>query len=272
MKSKSFIPWLVAIVSVTLVPAASSEPVDLVKWSQLPDMSPYGYDWSSETSVPSMTADDFLCSSPLAVVDVHWWGSYYEPGALWPYKSSDNHLDPTLATGLPPGILLGFNIEFYSDVPAGVDPLIPWSHPGSVLYEEFVPMADVIEAYYGTVTHIGEIDENVWQYNCGLPIPFDQDPWADPVDVDGDGILDGTIYWLKIQAVHNDPDIQWGWHEADSLWHDNAVQNWPPDSSAPYWDLRENKDMAFELSVIPEPSLLLLLGAGCLVLIQRWRR
>jgi hypothetical protein len=222
--------------------------------------------------VPSMAADDFLCSDPLAVVDVHWWGSYYDPGPLWPYKSSDNLVDPTVPTGQSPGTLAGFNIEFYTDVPAGADPLTPWSHPGDVLLEQFVPIQLVTEAYFGTVTHIGGIEENVWQYNCTLPIPFDQNPGANPVDVDGDGILDGTIYWLKIQAVNNNPEIQWGWHEADSLWNDNAVQYWPPNPNAPYWDLRENKDLAFELSVVPEPSCLVLLGAGLLALIRRSRR
>jgi hypothetical protein len=268
MFTKPFFWGFAAVVAFLLVLPAGAEPVSPVKWSQLPNMGPYGYDWSSETTVPSMTADDFLCDTPLAVIDVHWWGSYYDSAARWPYKSSDNFVDPTLGTGQPPGIITGFNIEFYTDVPAGVDSFMPWSHPGDLLYEEFIDIALVTEAYFGTVTELGE---NVWQYNCVLPIPFEQDPCSDPVDVDGDGILDGTIYWIKIQAVHDDPIIQWGWHEADSLWHDNAVQYWglTPDD---LWDLRENKDMAFELSVIPEPSLLVVAAAGLLALLRRRHR
>jgi hypothetical protein len=262
---------LAIIASLALMLPADAEPVFPVKWSQLPDMGPYGYDWSSETSVPSMTADDFLCDTPLAIIDLHWWGSYYDPGELWPYKSSDDHFDPTLASQTPPGIVVGFNIEFYSDVPGEVGAPIPWSHPGDLLYEEFIDMALVTEAYFGTITHISGAQENVWQYNCVLPIPFEQDPWADPVDIDGDDIPDGTIYWLKIQAVHSDQQIQWGWHEADTLWHDNAVQHWGP-NPVPFWDLRENKDMAFEFSVIPEPSLLLLAAAGLLALLRRRHR
>jgi len=271
MFAKLFCWGLSAIASLLLVLPAGSEPVFPVKWSQLPDMTAYGYDWSSETTVPSMTADDFLCDTPLAVVDVHWWGSYYDPGDWWPYKSSDNFPNDPTAAGDPPEMITGFNIEFYTDVPANVD-AIPWSHPGELLYEEFIDIALVAETYFGTVTHTGGAQENVWQYNCVLPIPFEQDPWADPVDVDDDGTADGTIYWIKIQAVHDHPDFQWGWHEADSLWHDNAVQYWPPDEITPYWDLRENKDMAFELSVIPEPSLLLVAAVGLLALLRRRRR
>jgi hypothetical protein len=248
-----------------------------IKWSQLPAMDEYGYDFSSETSIPSLVADDFLCSTIYAVVDVHWWGSYYSSGPIWPYPNSDNLPDPTMAGGAPPGILQGFNIEFYTDVPAGVDPLMPWSHPGELKYEVFIPITQVTEALYGTVTHIGGVQENVWQYNCDLPEPFYQDMYSDPQDIDGDGILDGTVYWLKIQAVNDNAElIQWGWHEAESLWHDNAVQHWPPNPYAPEWDLLPNKDMAFELSFdkdtyIPEPSVCLLLVFGALALLRRRR-
>ena len=67
---------------------ATADPVDLVKWSQMPEMGAYGYDFSSETTVPSMVADDFLCSSPLAVVDLHWWGSYLNWFELYPPESN----------------------------------------------------------------------------------------------------------------------------------------------------------------------------------------
>jgi len=250
---------------------------DLIKWSQMPDMGPYGYDFSSETSIPSMVADDFLCSDIYAVVDLHWWGSYYLPGQLWPYPNSDNLPDPTLGTGTPPGIVQGFVVEFYLDVPAGVDPLMPWSHPGQLMYEQSIPMTQVTEVLYGTVTHVGGIQENVWQYNCVLPEPFFQDMNLAPQDVDGDGVSDGTVYWLKIQAVNANADlIQWGWHEADSLWHDNAVQNWPPNPHVPFWVLLPNKDMAFELTFdkdifVPEPSLIAVLGVGVALLLKRRR-
>jgi hypothetical protein len=242
------------------------------KWSQLPRLDQYGYAFSSETTVPSMVADDFLCQSLAPVVDVHCWGSYYEP-FLWPYDNSDNWSDPTVPTGQDPGILAGFLIAFYSDVPGGVDPSMPWSHPGSKpMYEEFVPIADIHEELYATVTRVGGIVQNIWQYNVVLPEPFRQNPLFQPTDIDGDGIEDGTVYWIVIQAKQKDAAIQWGWVEAATLWHDNAVQSGFIHPEIPeYWALVANKDMAFELSIIPEPSLLLagLLGLAFFLRLRR---
>ncbi len=273
MRAQGIALCCVVLCLLLVAPPAGADLVGPVKWSQLPEMGQYGYNWSSETTVGSMVADDYLCVDPFAVIDLHWWGSYYMPGVLYPYPNSDNMPDPTIDDDLPPGILQGFNIEFYKDVPAGEDPLMPWSHPGALLYEEFIDITEVAEAYYGTVVHIGGIEENVWQYNADLPVPFRQGDYPDPQDIDGDGIDDGTVFWLKIQAVHDDPVIQWGWHEADldELWHDNAVQHWPPSSSSPYWKLVEDKDMAFELSIVPEPSLLLAGLFGLLALLKRRR-
>lgn len=246
---------IVTLVVAVAAPAVWADPVtDPVKWSQLPRMDAYGYDFSSETTVPSRVADDFLCVDGQPVIDVHWWGSYYLPGPIWPYYTSDNLPDPSYPADVPPGILQGFRIEFWTDIPAGVDPIMPWSHPGQLLYEEFIPITQVQEALYGKVTHIGGVVENVWQYNTDLPIPFFQEA--------------GNIYWLMIQAIHSDQMIQWGWHEADSLWHDNAVQMGY--GRPGIWELMTDKDMAFELS-IPEPVTTLLLGAGLMALIRKRR-
>jgi hypothetical protein len=217
-------------------------------------MDAYGYDFSSEAVVPSQVADDFLCVDGEPVIDLHWWGSYWDSGTVWPYHTSGGFPDPTTPTDTPPGTLLGFDVAFYADVPAGTDPLMPWSHPGIRLYQTFIDMANVTEVLFGTVAHVGGVEENVWQYNADLPTPFLQEA--------------GNIYWLRIQAVFTDPAYQWGWHEADSLWHDNAVQTGYGREGM--WEILTNKDMAFELSV-PEPATLSLVAIGALALIRRSR-
>ena len=187
---------------------------DFVNCSQLPNMTSNGYDFSSETLVPSVVADDFQCTDPRPVTDIHWWGSYYtvSPG---PYDiNSDHHLDPSFPgpglTPVMPNTLSGFIITFYTDVPAGVDPVMPYSHPGQPLVSCPVQMNQVQSNLHGVIDRNGngivgdDGDEAVWQYNLNLFDPFVQDP--------------GTIYWLSIVALNGDPvqnpnSIQWGWHE-----------------------------------------------------------
>ncbi|CAD7772059.1 hypothetical protein BLFGPEAP_00706 [Candidatus Methanoperedenaceae archaeon GB50] len=46
--------------------------------------------------------------------------------------------------------------------------------------------------------------------------------------------------------------IQWGWHEAENLWHDNAVQ-WGTffNGGMENWNILTDKDMAFQIEVVP---------------------
>jgi hypothetical protein len=226
----------------------------VVKWSQLPSMIPdNGYSFSSETQVSAQVADDFLCQSGNPVIGLTWWGSYWDPTitgtSYYPYSNSDNWGDPV---NNPPGIVTGFNINFYQDIPDGQG-VPPWSHPGSQVYAEYVPLdgVQVQEAIWGKISRSAST-QTVFKYDAKLPIAFDQQS--------------GNIYWLSIQAL--DPGgnpVQWGWQESVDSWNDNAVQiGYAPQK---WWDKLPGENMAFGIKAVPIPGAIWILGAGLLGLL-----
>ena len=241
--------WLVVAAIVMLAASlAYAEPVsDPLKWSQLPDMI-MGLDWSSEVKVPSIVADDWLCTNGLPVTDIHWWGSYWvpvQPGAYSNYSDA--------RPGAPPGGITKFILKIYSDVPAG--PTNPFSFPGQLLWQ--YETADFNEVLYGvTQGGAGNPPEEVYQYYVKLP----QDMWFMQER--------GQIYWLSIEAVMLDPtgapitDKQWGWHESKHHWNDAAVQDFKGSGWVALNNNLYDVDMAFELTTIPEPGSLLAFGTG----------
>ncbi len=181
------------------------------KWSRPPDMRS-GQDFASwgYAGEPAQTvmADDFI-SDGRRITDIHWWGSYLD----WRNETPDP-VDP------PPVGPIGFRIGWYTDVPAGVDPEIPWSHPGEKITEVFCPIGEANETYYGSAPQawIGDLYwEHVFQYYCDL-----ETFWPEKRD---------EIYWLEIVAVFDRDQMQqgesrpWGWHSTPLLfnWNDAAV-------------------------------------------------
>ena len=270
--------FLVSALVMLVLPAMArgDQPDDPVKWSQLPNLSPLGFDYSSERYLPgaggyqSFVADDFLCNDPRPITDIHWWGSYWE--APYASPSSSYWLDPSTAGGAPvlPQTVLGFTFTIFDHLPIAIDPsttTMPYAHPGPALYTAYVPINQVaINLHYvidrtddGIIGNVG--DEAVWQYNVDLEIPFQQ-------------VL-GTTYWLSIQAEVDTSPVQWGWHAADTLTGNNATQSGPAGLwGLPYdrdWVLMVDKDMAFELTV-PEPLTAGLLGFGLGALLAGRRR
>lgn len=269
---------LVVCTLVLLAAAAGAQAQGIVFVSQPPDLSPRGFDYSSDQSLPgivggwSLVADDFVCTVADPITDIHWWGSYWQPPYATP--ASDYWNDPSLSGGVPvlPPVVSAFVITIYDDVPIASDPLsttMPFGHPGNILYTTTLQIADINVTLAGVIDRTGNTvigdtgDEAVWRYDADLATVFQQTP--------------GTRYWLSIQAVtENESSIQWGWHGADGLVDNNAVQAGPAAAwGTPYvteWVLMPDKDMAFELT-IPEPMTAGLLGAGfaALILLRKSR-
>jgi len=211
------------------------------KWQQLPDMK-NGMQFSSETKVPSIVADDWLCVDGNPVVGITWWGGYWIPNTPGNYAYYSDSL-PT--TNPPATYAQAFNITIWSDIPADPAKGIYYSMPGQPLktYTGVVPTL----SYYGATSQQGRL---VYQYTLDISNdPFLQDK--------------GTIYWISIVSTNLDNrNLQWGWHESNNHWNDAAVQ----DFKGSGWYALENNlyknDMAFELRTIPEPSGLIALASG----------
>ena len=260
-----------AISAVVLLALTASSSAGPIHCSQLPELGPRGFDYSSDRFLPgtgndeSLVADDFVCTVADPITDLHWWGSYWQAPYVTP--ASDYWTDPSLAGGAPvlPATVTGFIITIYDHVPVANDPLttpMPFAHPGNPLYVAALPIADVAISPAGVIDRTGDGitgnvgDEAVWRYDVDLAVPFNQTA--------------ATTYWLSIQAVTDNTDVQWGWHSADTLTGFNATQGGPAGLwGAPYanpWILMVDKDMAFEVTM-PEPLTAGLLGAGLAALL-----
>jgi len=168
---------------------------------QLPDEE----GWNVFATNGQFLADDWLCSQSGPVDEIHFWGSWY---------------------GGVEGIIDGFTIEIYTDVP-DPDPQDPanWSMPGQLLWSRDFPISEVMvrhltpdpqlwEGWYNPITDetIHPDHDNYFQYNVvGIEDPFIQEQ--------------GTIYWLSITAnvSPNTPDAQWGWKSSIEHWNDDAT-------------------------------------------------
>lgn len=210
-------------------------PMGCIKWSQLPEMiEPWGLDiesnWDPEDGNPNVIVmDDWMCLDGLPITDVHWWGSY-------------------LIAGAAPA--LGFRISVHADIPA--EPTGLPSHPGELLAQWTFSPTEVFVNFHGTDANMYE----VFQYFVYLPEPFCQER--------------NKVYWLDIQAiVPQAPGPIWGWHTASTHNIDDAVQifDYNHDTGGySQWIPIEwqgiSLDMAFELTTVPEPLTMIMMGSA----------
>ena len=238
--------------------------VDPVKWDhiQLPDLSPFGMDVKAGDIVMpipgpqliterlKVLADDFECSTPGPILDIHIWGSWKDDN----YPSAE--LDPDNTPLNPDPGLTSFTLGIWSDIPADANGN-PFSRPDQLLWQRtFLPgQFSVRDAGTGDEDWYDPneqewIDNNhqkAYQYNFLIPEPeaFVQE-----------GTLNNPIvYWLSVSASPQGampgtngvtPDIdngfppvgtlffppEFGWKTTDPAnnWNDDAVySDW-------FWD------------------------------------
>ena len=239
----------VAVLVLLVVPAVADwQEGEPYKWYQPPDLTDTGIDIYDVC--PKILADDFLCTSPIPITDVHFWGSW-----------KDDQV----------GRIELIYLSIHSNVPAGVDS--DFSHPGELLWadefgpEEFEvvgPIESPGEDWLNTNTgeYLPDNHNLAWQIN----IPKVHDPFFQ------EGTPDRPIiYWLDICVVAEGGE--WGWKTSTEQRIDDAV--WSDSPDGPWYPLKhpempKSLDLAFVIT--PEPGTISLLVLGGVAVLLRRRR
>ena len=235
-------------------------PIGPVKWSQYVDVD-NGWDvysfWEAGSASPrAVAADDWKCPNGLPVTDVHWWGSYIggEP-------------DPT-----HPGAE-AFEISIHGNIPAGQE-LGHASHPdpNALFYLIAAPVGipGGVQENFFDVGGGTRDPHDIYQYNYTLPAPFPQE--------------EGVIYWMNIVAILPDNGLTWGWHTGlrppfipdDGLDAAVNIYDYQPNGWYSEWgslyDQQGPVQLAFELTTVPEPATLTVVGTAGVLLAGLVRR
>lgn len=211
-----------------------------VKWEQLPDITQNGTDVmvTSTQDNPRTLADDFNCTTPGPITDVHLWGSW----------QNDQK-----------GVITKIHLSIHADIPKNQSPT-GYSMPGATLWQINVTSGQFTEKLY----HEGTAE---WWYDpyTGLLIPnSDHAIWEYDITIDPAAafIQNGTaakptVYWLDASA-----EVQsgvFGWKTAAKHWNDDAV--YLVGAPNPGWlELKypsghpfqgQSIDLAFRITTIP---------------------
>ncbi len=176
------------------------------KWLQRPDLELTGIDVNATT--PFILADDWECTAPGRVDEIHVWGSWL--GDYLPFAED------------PAGVR--FTLSIHADIPA--DSLTgEYSRPGELLWmREFLPGDFTVELWQEQIEegwldppdgYLFPADWTCWHYVFRIPPgeAFHQSGMPDsPI-----------VYWLDLQAEPMDVDARFGWKTSYEHWNDDAV-------------------------------------------------
>jgi hypothetical protein len=264
---------VLALALLYAVPAAADwNQGDPAKYVQLPDLTSTGIDIEG-LDICSTVADDWVCTVPQAITDVHFWASWRNDA-----KSPVN----------------SFTVNIYSDQPAVGE---QWSRPvGLPLWTATVgpqpgqPGCDGCFTEHLCCTLPGSEEAWFWKPNCPTDVPgHDRDVYQYNLYFDGGKAFQqlGTstnpiVYWLEIVATH-DGGHTMGWktrdprtgHSGDDAVYKDTFDNdtWKPlkYQSGGTWGNSFGEyagtsiDLAFVLT--PEPGSLLALATGLIGLV-----
>ena len=185
------------------------------------------------------TFDSFSLLQDSSITGVTWQGSYF----------NFSNTDPGFA---PPKNSSAFTLEFYGDSSGA---------PGLLLGSQTFTPAAANETFVAQQAFTATLGLAIYNYSAVLAPPFLASA--------------GTTYWLSVVAtspLSSGTEAQWGWNGGTGG-DGTSRQAAGGGSSA-----QVNNDRAFTLSgtettAVPEPSTLLLLGAGLAALRKRvWRK
>ena len=239
-------------------PNEPNEPV--IKWIQMPDITPTGIDICVDKSegYPRVIADDFPCNTPGLITDVHFWGSWNDD-----YK----------------GRILNIHLSIHEDIPAE-NSSTGYSMPGALLWEMDFGENQYVETFYA------EVPEFEWWWDpfmepCVILPQGDTQVWKYDIYIDPNRAFYQTgttdepkIYWLDIMVdVDSYTGGQFGWktrdlqdgHFMDDAVYDRGMgweeliyplPDWCYPGSPPHPYAGYSIDMAFAITTTPgiEPN------------------
>ncbi|MFH1701746.1 MAG: dockerin type I repeat-containing protein, partial [Candidatus Zixiibacteriota bacterium] len=192
-------------------------------YPQLPDES--GWDVRAPNFAGMRIGDDWRCSESGYVKDIHFWGSW------------KNGIE---------GIVIGWTIEIYSDVPAG--DTVSYSRPGQKLWSKFINPGEVPisssswQGWYSPYEPLTISDHH--QGYIRYDITLNQADWFLQEE--------GTIYWLTVYPVIL-VGGEWGWKSSIHSFNDDAVwgtdNNWNEMFEPP--DFNKSLNLAFVITGDP---------------------